>query len=86
MIIEIRDDDCYPCSNPIVKLETNGNLMHIDYPESRSIKELIEATRLCEIAKEILNEEIEKHKFSEVIEELGGFREMSKIIPLMEID
>lgn len=59
MIIEIRDDDCYPCGNPIVKLETNENLMHIDYPKSRTVKELMETIRLCDITIDILNNEIE---------------------------
>lgn len=62
MIIEIRDDDCYPCGNPIIKLETNGNLMHIDYPKLRTIEEFRTAQKLCDIALDILEGEIEVNK------------------------
>lgn len=60
MIIEIRDDDCYPCTNPIIRLEKiSSNLMHVDYPKSRTIEELKNAQRYCEIILDILSDEIE---------------------------
>lgn len=48
MIIEIREDDCYPCKNPIVKIELiSGNMVNIDYSKETKVKELDKAILLC---------------------------------------
>lgn len=55
MIIEIREDDCYPCKNPIAKVFENNSSWSREYNVNTSIEDIEKALELCRDITDILN-------------------------------